>query len=83
MYYDIMPYSYIWPGPNINTGPLDPRGGILVNPGVGYSHMFSPGFGMSLGFGYQYHRLNYKDEEDYGLDIDFNRLTIKIGIIFN
>jgi hypothetical protein len=83
VYYDIMPYSYIWPGPNINTGPLDPRGGILVNPGVGYSHMFSPGFGMSLGFGYQYHRLNYKGEEDYGLDIDFNRLTIKIGIIFN
>ena len=84
VYYDIWYYrSSVWPNPDYNEKPLDSRGGILVNPGVGYSHMFSPGFGMSLAFGYQYHRLNYEGGEDYGLDIDFNRLTIKIGIIFN
>jgi hypothetical protein len=45
--------------------------------------MFSSGFGMSFALGYQYHRLNYKTDEDNQLDIDYNRLTIKLGIIFN
>jgi hypothetical protein len=62
---------------------LDPRGGFLINPGVGYQRMFSSGFGMSFAFGYQFHRLSYNGENDYQLDIDYNRLTIKIGIIFN
>jgi hypothetical protein len=89
IYYDVQPYwlstSSFWPGPqpSHNYGELDPKGGILINPGIGYSHLFSPGFGMSLGFGYQFHRLHYKGEKDYGLDIDYNRLTVKLGFIFN
>jgi hypothetical protein len=83
-YYGIMPYqSSIWPGPVYNEEPLDARGGILVNPGVGFSHMVTPGVGFSLAFGYQFHRLSYAGKEDYSLDVDFNRLTIKVGIIFN
>ena len=88
IYYDVEPYwssSSIWPGPQPahSYGKLDPKGGVMVNPGIGYSHLFSPGFGMSLGFGYQFHRLQYKGENDYGLDIDYNRLTVKLGFIFN
>lgn len=87
IYYDVWPAwrssSSIWPGPTPSNEPLDPKGGVLVNPGIGYSHLFSPGFGMSLAFGYQFHRLHYKGENDYGLDIDYNRLTVKIGFIFN
>ncbi|MFW5755660.1 MAG: hypothetical protein ACOCWK_03595 [Tangfeifania sp.] len=87
VYYDVWPAysSSIWPGPQPSHGygKLDPKGGVLINPGIGYSHFFSPGFGMSLGFGYQFHRLHYKGENDYGLDIDYNRLTVKIGFIFN
>jgi len=89
IYYDVDPYWYssssFWPGPQPahNYGKLDPKGGILVNPGIGYSHLFSPGFGMSMGFGYQFHRLHFKGEKDYGLDIDYNRLTVKLGFIFN
>lgn len=90
IYYDVVPMwssssSIWWPGPQPvhNYGKLDPKGGILINPGIGYSHLFSPGFGMSLGFGYQFHRLHYKGENDYGLDIDYNRLTVKLGFIFN
>lgn len=87
IYYDVQPYwsSSIWPGPAPvhSYGKLEPKGGILINPGIGYSHLFSPGFGMSLGFGYQFHRLHYKGEKDYGLDIDYNRLTVKLGFIFN
>jgi hypothetical protein len=87
IYYDVQPYwnSSIWPGPSPahSYGKLDPKGGVLINPGIGYSHLFSAGFGMSLGFGYQFHRLHYKGEKDYGLDIDYNRLTVKLGFIFN
>lgn len=75
--------SSIWPGPAPDYENLDPKGGVLINPGIGYSHLFSPGFGMSLAFGYQFHRLHYKGEKDYGLDIDYNRLTVKLGFIFN
>ncbi len=78
-YYDYMP----WPYPDIYNQELDSKGGFMINPGVGYSRMFSNGFGMSLAFGYQFHRLSYKDENDYQLDIDYNRLTIKLGFIFN
>lgn len=79
LYYDIMP----WPVPNNYNPKLEAKGGLMINPGIGYQRMFSSGFGMSFAFGYQFHRLSYKGENDYRLDIDYNRLTIKLGIIFN
>ncbi len=83
VYYDYYPmYSSIWPGPDYYNPDLTAKGGILINPGVGYQRMFSPGFGMSFAFGYQFHRLHFAGENEYDLNIDYNRLTIKIGIIF-
>lgn len=78
-------YDYYWPGNwnYYNNEPLDTKGGLMINPGIGYQRMYSPGFGMSFAFGYQFHRLNYSGEKDYQLEIDYNRLTIKLGIIFN
>lgn len=75
--------SSVWPGYYSSIENMDACGGILLNPGIGYMNMFSPGFGMSFAFGYQFHRLHYKGDNDYGLDIDYNRLSLKIGIIFN
>lgn len=87
VYYDVRPMtsSYIWPGPwpGYNFGKLEPLGGPLLNAGMGYSHIYSSGFGMSVAFGYQFHRLRYSGEKDYRLDIDYNRLTVKLGFIFN
>ena len=83
-YYDYPMWSSIWPGEYYGQDNLVAKGGILINPGVGYTHMFSPGFGMSFAVGYQFHRLQYKaEEDDYQLDIDYNRLAVKIGILFN
>lgn len=78
-------YDYYWPGNwnSYNNNTLETKGGFLINPGVGYQRMFSPGFGMSFAFGYQFHRLGYTGEKDYQLNIDYNRLTIKLGFIFN
>ena len=84
VYYDVYPmWSSVWPQPDYYYDTMDAKGGILVNPGLGYQRMFSPGFGMSFAFGYQFHRLHFKGENDYRLDIDYNRLTIKLGIIFH
>lgn len=81
-YYDYYPsWSSVWPGPTYPEN-FNPKGGVLVNPGIGYMHLFSPDFGMSIAFGYRYHRLNYRGDEDYELDVDYNRLSIKLGIIF-
>ena len=85
VYYDVIEpwYDYIWwPGP-VNEQRLDSKGGFLINPGVGFQRMYSPGFGLNFAVGYQFHRLNYSGKNDYELDIDYNRLTIKLGIIFN
>lgn len=83
MYYDVYPpWSSYWPLPEYGEQDMDTKGGILINPGVGFTQTFSSGFGMSVAFGYQYHRLRYKGSNDYELDIDYNRLTIKLGIIF-
>lgn len=85
IYYDVYPIwsSFApWPGEYGQDG-MDTRGGVLINPGVGYQQMFSHNFGMNFAVGYQFHRLTYKGENDYSLDIDYNRLTVKLGIIFN
>ncbi len=84
IYYDVWPvWSSFWPGPAHNYGTLSPKGGVLVNPGIGYSFLSANGFGLSMAFGYQFHRLHYTGEKDYRLNIDYNRLTIKLGFIFN
>ena len=84
IYYDVYPiWSSIapWPVPMDQEG-YDTKGGFLVNPGIGYQQMFTSGFGMNFAVGYQFHRLNYEGENDYSLFIDYNRLSVKIGIIF-
>ena len=84
VYYDVYPaWSSVWPGPDYGQENLNAKGGILINPGIGYLQMFSPNFGMSFAFAYRFHKLHYAGEKDYGLDIDYNRLAVKIGIIFN
>lgn len=85
IYYDVYPiWSSFrpWPGEMSENG-FDCKGGVLINPGVGFQQMFSHTFGMSFAVGYQFHRLNYDGENDYSLDIDYNRVTVKIGITFN
>lgn len=83
IYYSSSSSSSIWPGPLYTNENRDAKGGFLLNSGIGYQRMFSSGFGMSFAFGYQFHRLHYKGENKYALDIDYNRLTIKLGILFN
>jgi len=58
-------------------------GGIMINPSFGFRSMTNPNFGWTFSFGYRYHQLKYKGEKEYSTEYNFNRLTLKIGIIFN
>ncbi|KJF44918.1 outer membrane beta-barrel protein [Draconibacterium sediminis] len=85
IYYDVYPiWSSFAPWPqDMGQNGFDCKGGVLINPGLGYQQMLSNGLGINFAVGYQFHRLNYDGENDYSLDIDYNRVTVKIGIIFN
>ena len=78
-YHDMMSY----PNPYSRYEKLDAEGGLMINPAVGAIIETNYGFGISLSVGYRYHRLKYKaDRDDYNLNVDYNRLSLKLGIIF-
>lgn len=84
VYYDVYPlWMSYYPFPQNLNEKLDAKGGILIHPGIGYRQMLSAHFGLSFAAGYQFHRLSYDADDDYSLHINYNRLTLKLGIIFD
>jgi len=73
-------YDVYWP--NYNYEPYDAKGGWLLNPGFGIRNMFGPNFGLVFSAGYRIQRLYYTGSDDRKLQADYNRLTVKISIIF-
>ncbi|MCP4553197.1 MAG: hypothetical protein GY834_14425 [Bacteroidetes bacterium] len=79
--YYLMTYNPLWSG----YGLLKPNGGWLLNPGVGIKAMFNDNLGMTFNIGYRLQRLSFNREEaDVGrvMEIDMNRLEVKVGILF-
>ena len=74
--------SVYYPG-YINYEKLDNEGGFLINPSVGFMRMTSENFGWFFAFGYRYHQLNYSGKNEYKLETNYSRLSLKIGFIFN
>jgi len=58
------------------------RGGILVNPSVGIHTQISDNLALTFSAGYCYMRHRYGKRETYKLDVDYNRLSLKIGLQF-
>ena len=82
-YYGIYPnYSSYYPGPQSNNQ-LNTEGGYMINPSFGFQRYASENFGWFFSFGYRYHQLNYSGEDNYKLESNFSRLSLKIGFIFN
>jgi hypothetical protein len=75
-------YSAIYPSPQTNNK-LNTEGGYMINPSFGFQRYASENFGWFFSFGYRYHQLNYSGDNDYKLEKNFSRLSLKIGIIFN
>ncbi len=61
---------------------VKPKGGVLINPGFGVRYMFHPDFGMEISFSYRYQMLNYEYQPSSRIEANYNRLNIRIGILF-
>ena len=77
-------YSDYYPGTQPHpSGKLKTEGGYMINPSLGFQRFTSENFGWFFSFGYRYHQLNYSGENNYQLESNFSRLSLKIGILFN
>ena len=77
-------YSDYYPGGQTQTsGKLKTEGGYMINPSLGFQRFTSENFGWFFSFGYRYHQLNYSGDNDYKLEENYTRLSLKIGVIFN
>ena len=70
----------MWPYPSYL--PYQAKGGWLLNPGFGIRKMFSENFGILFAAGYRIQRLHFASEDQRKLLVDYNRLSLKIGITF-
>jgi hypothetical protein len=68
--------------PNQTYEPYQAKGGWLLNPGFGIRNMFGENFGIVFSAGYRFQRLYYTAGDQKKLMVDYNRLSVKIGIIF-
>ena len=87
-YYDVVTsrplyYDYWSPYPYYQNAQLEAKGGFFVNPSVGFIYQLTNGFGLGVSLGYRHHVLNYYGDENYKLEVQYNRLSIKLGFIFN
>jgi hypothetical protein len=62
--------------------PYQAKGGWLLNPGFGIRNMFGKNFGIVFSVGYRVQRLYFAAADQRKLMVDYNRLSVKIGIIF-
>jgi hypothetical protein len=72
----------LWPNYYPQVEEVKPKGGVLINPGFGVRHMFHPDFGMEISFSYRYQMLNYEYKASSRIEANYNRLNIRIGILF-
>ncbi len=80
--YIINDHYSIWPGPYPQPEDVKPSGGFQINPGFGLRHMFHNEFGLEISFAYHYQRLNYQYNTNTRLEMNYSRLNIRIGILF-
>jgi hypothetical protein len=72
------PYAYY----TSNFSELDAGGGWLLNPSAGVIFYTKQHVGIALSAGYRYQMLHYTGEDDYRMQVEYNRLSLTLGIIF-
>ena len=68
--------------PAVQSLEMKAKGGFLVNPFVGFSTPLGENLALTFSAGYRIMRQRYKREDNYLIDIDYNRLSLKIGLMF-
>ncbi len=77
--YDYPAWSSVIPYPHYEC---KPKGGWMINPGLGIRNMFNEHFGLVFSAAYRFQSLHYDYSNDSELIQNSNRLDLKIGIIF-
>jgi len=72
----------IWRGPSGQPLELKAKGGLLLNPSVGLSTTLNQNLALNFSIGYRIMRHRYCREDNYLIDIDYNRISFKIGLMF-
>ncbi len=75
-------FNGLWIIPDFSIEKINSKGGLIINPGFGLRKMFGSNFGLTFAVSYRYHRLKYEATEDNKLEIEYNRLNLRVGIIF-
>ncbi len=71
-----------WPQPSGTPLELEAKGGLLLNPSLGISTSLNQNLALTFSAGYRIMRHQYCREDNYTIDIDYNRLSLKIGLLF-
>ena len=58
------------------------RGGFLINPSIGILTQINENLSLIFSVGYSYQRHRYGKQDIYKLDVDYNRLSLKVGLQF-
>jgi len=79
-YYGYNDYMPIYNPPI--TQDMSARGGFLVNPAIGIQTQLNENLALVFSAGYRYMRYNYGKHDNYKLEVDYNRLSLKVGLLF-
>ena len=84
IYYDspVMWVSSIYRPPVPITTDFSARGGWLVNPAIGIQTPLNENLALTFSAGYRWMRHRYGKDDTYKLDVDYNRLSLKVGLLF-
>jgi hypothetical protein len=80
--YDIAVMPGISPTPAPTVVDMSARGGFLVNPSIGIQTQLNENLALVFSAGYRYMRYNYGKHDNYKLEVDYNRLSLKVGLLF-
>ncbi|MDR1331135.1 MAG: hypothetical protein LBK07_03440 [Tannerella sp.] len=61
---------------------MDARGGWLLQPSAGLIFYTKSKTGVALSAGYRHQKVQYAGTDDYRMYVDYNRLSLTLGIIF-
>jgi hypothetical protein len=56
--------------------------GFQINPAVGIQIPIQDNLALTLGAGYKWMRYRYSGSNHYSLEVDINRLSLKVGLLF-
>ncbi len=70
------------PTPIPTTQDISARGGWLLNPAIGIQAPINENLALTFSAGYRIMRHRYGKNDTYKLDVDYNRLSLKVGLLF-